>query len=590
MKDSIIKTLTTRSRKSDQQRLLAILLLIIICLFCEFTIGNKLEESAVAKIATNDNTNWAEKRYTCEQNQLPIQPKKTRYRILYLSNSHAFTGGYAPQHLQIILDLIFPGEYEIVNMSSPGMFAPEFLERFATTTNYNIDTLILPIAYISFADRMKLTNQALSAHSFFKPDIFQNLPLTFWWRNYDLGLFTNKSVEHLFRLYKYRNSSRNIWEKPLAHFLHQQIGWHSQFPFLEVDENQTWRFPDGFDRNLFDWSLYALGRKKHLMEISDLITQANKRNIPILASNLPIDFAKDPHVVNQNDFENYRKNVAKLFESTTNYVDHQNTFPKEFSTYDALHPTWHGARLHALNFALQLNALRKEKVSNNEIFSVFNKSDSAVSNEYKELLNGQYTELNNMSIRRYDLFEPKNAKDLLVRLSLTKPGSYQATEILYQLSLRLRYWQQSDFKNNFKSHTSKDTWEGTVSIEIDKARQRAKFFQDELVNLQNTRLVQFPIPNMSKRQLISSVRINIQTSGTIIKEQYRLEENILVTTYVNNKTKKNIAFTILNNRDKVSYTRIDLLGNNSYIQLSYASEFKLPQWIYTNDPIRCFGL
>ena len=238
-----------------------------------------------------------------------------------------FTGGYVSRHLQSLLNSVFPGEYEIVNLSSAGMFAPEFLQRFIAATNYDIDMVIIPIAYISLSDRMKLANQAFTSKSFFKPDVFSMLPLTFWWRNYDVGLFCNTLVEHKVKLFKYRNDLRNTWEIPLVTKLYGS-GLRGPFCFLEVDENQSWRFPDGFDRNLFDWKLYSLGRKNHLAELADLMSIASSEKIDVIASNLPIDFTKDPHAVKEEDFKQYQKQIAYIFRSADSFIDFQNFFPE----------------------------------------------------------------------------------------------------------------------------------------------------------------------------------------------------------------------------------------------------------------------
>ena len=73
--------------------LIAILIVVISMLVLELTLGGKLEKRSIEKIAASGEASWAEKRYSTEKNQLPIKPKETKFRILYLSNSHAFYRG-----------------------------------------------------------------------------------------------------------------------------------------------------------------------------------------------------------------------------------------------------------------------------------------------------------------------------------------------------------------------------------------------------------------------------------------------------------------------------------------------------------------
>jgi hypothetical protein len=566
-------------------------LLVLILFLCNLYIGEAFSRKATVEIANNSNLNWAEKRFKSDNNQLPIQRKHTPYRILYLSNSHAFTGGYVSKHLQKLLDLIYPNEYEVLNFSAAGMFAPEFLERFAATTEYGIDIVILPVAYISFSDMMKLQNQSQSSQSFFKPDIFPKLPLGFWIRNYDISLFSNKLIERVFALYRYRDKVRDSWEQPLTNLL-KKHDTSRRYLFLEVDENQSWKFPDGFDRSLFDWSLYALGRSKHLQEIQDLISLANKRNIPILASNLPIDFAKDTHKVDIQDYKNFQNELAQLFNKTATYINYQDSFPKEFSTYDALHPQWHGARLHALQFVIQLNTLRQKKVSEETIYAKFDQSDNALSSTYKTALNGDYTTLSDRSMRRYDMFAPENAKNLLTRLASTQPGSYEEEKILYQLSLRIRYWRESGFGQKTLIHNPLmgALWNNAVSLEISKATKRAEYFQEKLIALQMDRIQSFPITPLNDTQLLSTTNIQIPPAQLIQKAQYKIGGSLLVNRFNDTKSGKTISYTIINQNDNSFYSRIDLLGDGSFVQLSFSQQFKLPQWVFTKIPIKSFGI
>jgi hypothetical protein len=43
-----------------------------------------------------------------------------------------------------------------------------------------------------------------------------------------------------------------------------------------VDERKGWRFPDGFDSNLFNWKLYQNDRDSHIEDMSSLVDLAGK--------------------------------------------------------------------------------------------------------------------------------------------------------------------------------------------------------------------------------------------------------------------------------------------------------------------------
>lgn len=464
------------------------------------------------------------------------------------------------------------------------MFSPEFLQRLVSALNYDIDYLILPLAYISFSDRMGLANQAVTAQSFFKPDIYPHLPWKFWLRNYDINLYASRAVAQLCNLYQYRNDTRNLWENPFTEQLKKIPGVRKNI-FLEVDAYQSWRFPDGFDRNLFDWSLYAMGRKNHLADLQSLIQLAGQNNIDILASNLPVDFAKDPHKVNKNDFRLYQSEIRSLLETVTEYTDYQDNFPVAFTSYDALHPTWHGARLHALFFALQLNAKRTNPLPEGSICSAFTASESPVSSSYKKALNELFSSQTAFSMRRYDIFEPENAGDLLSRLALTTPGSKQEDLILYQLSLRLRYWEE----NKFIYNDTKEMITAVVTEEINKARQRVIYFKQKLIELQKIRLAEFPLSEMPETSRVDS-KILLTTKQYTIRESIFSDSQQLVKKYTDVNSGKTIAFHIQNRKDNIAYSRIDILGDGSFIQLSFKQNLTVPHWLRFDTPYKMFGI
>jgi hypothetical protein len=576
-----------KSTITNKWYILSIIIILFSLLTAEIFLGHKVEQQAIDRIKGSKNIDWAEKRFKDEHNSLPIPKKHTRYRILYLSNSHAFTGGYVPKHLQELLNKIFPDEYEVINLSHPGMFAPEFLQRFAAALNYKIDLVILPVAYISFSDRMGLTNQARTARSYFKPDIFPYLSLNFWKRNYDINLFLNDLVGHFSALYLYRNDIRKLWENPLSSFFKQTLGIPKTF-FLEADENQSWRFPDGFDHNLFDWRLYSLGRANHLADIRELLQLAETNHVPVIACNLPIDFAKDPHIVNLDDFSRYREELRTLFHHVTNYTDYQNTFPADFSTYDALHPQWHGARLHAFDFILKINQLRKQKLPEPQILSIFIQSDKPVSKEYRQCLEQPLTRSIPSSMRRYDIFEPNNAHELLERLNATKVGTWKEHRILQQLSRRIRYWGENVFFQESLYTNYSPVMAAAVKNEIYNAKIRLAFFKEKLIQLQQQRLRLFPYIFDKKDTLVKKNIIHVRNNVKIQTETYKFN-GLVLQLHKEMNSAKIFAYTVENKNKKILYTRIDILGDGSFIQCSFNGTIKLPDWLTYKKPFSMFG-
>ena len=580
----------TRPKKSEKHRFFCLLFLFLVVFISSLLVGPILEAQFLQELRGKHHLNWAQKRYISERNQLPRASKNTNYRVLYLSNSHAFTGGNVYLHLQELLNELFPGEYEVINMSAPGMFAPEFLQRFLSVSESDIDTVILPVAYISFSDLMKLKNQALTSHSFFKPDVFPKLPITFWLRHYDIDLYLNKLLERHVSLYKYRNDLRDYWEKPLVNILSIYLG-NRPYRFLEVDEFQSWKFPDGFDNKLFDWNLYSLKRKNHLNDLENLVSEIKRHQINLLPSNLPIDFEKDPHPVNTHDYRIFRTEISNLFHSFPHYIDYQDIFPKEFTTYDALHPTWHGARLHALHFLLQLNRLREKPVKETTIYSHYQLSRKHYDQFFYKMLDDNLYAETPSSMRRYDIFETSNAKELLSRFLATSPGSDEENTLLNDFAVRIRYWKETNFQVAGKESSSKsELWNETIASEISSAKNRAHFFAEKLEDIQKRRLEKFPVPHIDSNSSYSTFEIHISSDILITLKRYKIEKNIYVNIYIDKSTGKTISYSVFNNRNSLSYTRTDLLGNNSFIQLSFSPKIQIPYWVDHKQPFKKFGI
>jgi len=384
-----------KTRRDTRNYFILLVFFVFVVVLLDLFVGGKLYHQFVTSL-NESSENWQSKRFKDLEGNYPKQEKnKNTKRILYLSNSHALTGGKISIHLQTLLDLLFPSEYEIIDLSSGGMFTPEFLQRFSASLSYKIDYAILPLSYIAFSDRMGLSNQAASAHSMFHSDVIKSLPASFWFFNYDLGLFLNKLGERFVRLYRYRNELRNYWENRVSKWM-KSID-NKYVIFIDSEKNTRWKFPKGYTNNLFQWNLYTLGRDKHLDNLQTLVSLSKANNIPLISANLPIHWEKEPGGKSVNDIRLFRQELADILEKDTIYSDYQDIFPVEFSSYDALHPTWYGARLHALDFALKINKLRNNPIDESEMYHTFINSDKALSKDYLNALNGNYPPLKTLS-------------------------------------------------------------------------------------------------------------------------------------------------------------------------------------------------
>ncbi len=552
----MIAKLLTRTKKDERNRVILLFFLAFIIGFSNHYIGTHYYHQ-FSNSANKQPDKWELRRFNDLDGEYPIPDKIQKKRILYLSNSHALTGGKISNHLQKLLDSIFPNEYEIIDLSSGGMFAPEFVQKFAAALNYKIDYAILSLSYIAFSDRMGLSNQAASAHSMFQPDVLGNLPNSFWFLNYDLGLYLNKFGERYLRLYRYKNEIRNYWETPITKAMKNIDNKHVFF--IESEKSTRWKFPKGFTNNLFQWNLYTLGRNAHLNNIKSIISKANEHNIKTISANLPIHWDKEPGTKDNYDIEIFRRDLKNSLKDATIYTDYQEEFPVEFSTYDALHPTWYGARLHALDFTLKINELRKSPKDEQEIYNTFSSSDLAISIEVTSALNGKYPPLRINSFRRYDISEPKNARTLLQRVNSSILGSQTEKNHLVQLATRIAYWEQSNFKEKNDS-----LWNKVVNSEIDKFHIRMKKFKNELISIQKKKMnTKYMMPNIASSKLIKLIQHKFNNS-TIISKTYTDNLSNSFITYTLHEEQYPFAVNIYP-KNTGGYILYDILKDQSFI-------------------------
>jgi len=256
----------------ETRRLLVLLLLIAAVAILNLTVGKDLQSRRQQGLQAQALTgNWAMAAFLDPDANLPIpnKPEGLR-RIAYISNSHGATGGRVAGHMQRLLDRAAPKRFEVLDLASPGIFAPDFLQRMARALDFDLDSVVIASAYISFSDRMGLSRQASSALSFFNAGVAERLDTGFWLRNYDLGLYLNTLAARYLPLLRFRPDLYGYWKEAATDLLQRLTGSRNAL-FLNIDSQQSWRFPDGFDRNLFQWRLYSSGRDGHLGDMQDLV-------------------------------------------------------------------------------------------------------------------------------------------------------------------------------------------------------------------------------------------------------------------------------------------------------------------------------
>ena len=567
-----------------RRHLAACLVILCVMVVLELTLGSSLRSQDEDREANA--THWSRIKFRASDRT----PGKEL--ILYVSNSHAATGGKVPVHLQRLLDELQPGRYEVLDLATPGIFAPEMLERVLLGMEYQPKLVIMAVAYISFSDRMKLALQSHSARSFFKRGIFEHLPGGFWLRNYDIGLYLDTFLKQQLNIFRYRNQLRDTWEQPVVDYLKEASG-SGQILFLEVDEKERWKFPDGYDNNLFDWRLYAGDKRGHMADLAAAVEYVTARGVPLLGINLPVHWDKSAYGHDAADYQAFRQQLAAIFPGSAGFVDCQDAFPADFSTYDALHPTWHGARLHGLDIVLRLHRQGLLDVPGPDaIVDTWAALDTAVSEAYRDNLSGEYDPLDGKQFRRYDVFEPENAGILMRQLAGYRVGSHEEQDHLHRLSLRLRYWQEQPFElpGPVQDDRYAKAFQRAVRIEIERARSRAAWFQKRLVEFQSRRLLAFPLPNIDTAVLSGRKRFDMASNAALSIEEYRMPDRRLAFS-IRLTDGREIARGLLATADQPGFMRMDLLGDNSFILLLPDPEpLWLPEWVTSPEPVVRFGI
>jgi len=574
-----------RDLTTNRKRMVALALLACIVLFLEATLGHELDRLRVAQIF-QDGAGWAHGIYRGgDEARSPPPQKGDEKRIVYISNSHARTGGYVPRHLQRLLNRAAPGKFDVLDMADAGIFAPDMLQRSLKALEFKPDAVVLGVSYISFSDRMRMPLQAHTVRSFFNNGITERLSPGFWARHYDIGLYSNELVADWSALYRNRNALRNLWERPGARLLRQVTGERKRVNFLEVDESGRWRFPEGYDRNLFQWRLYATERDGHLADVRELAA-ALEGKTEILAFNTPIDFRKSLYEHNPRDYAKYRRQIREIFQDKADYFDCEDYFPKQFSTYDALHPTWHGARLHAFDIALRLST-KMPGLTEAALLDAVKADQNEDERRYTQAIE-EIPDKRAKGFRRFEISEPKNAKSLLQRLHNAAVETRRHQGFVANLAWRIDYWTNGKFPIPTRDRASK-LWKSVVVSEIEQARMRADQFKERLVELESRRLKAWPLPKVTAQSPDKKRRVNLGEKGTVSITTYRLPKQKEVVT-IQSKKGDLIGAGNRSVKDKKAYMRIDLLEDGSLILLRPFGRVTFPRWYLKETPAPNWGI
>ncbi|MGB0722780.1 MAG: hypothetical protein ACPGU7_10345 [Gammaproteobacteria bacterium] len=489
-------------------------------------------------------------------------------RIIYISNSHARTGGEAARHLQDLLERSAPGAFEVVDMADPGIFAPDMLQRVAAARGLDPDEIVLGLSYISFGDRMRLTRQAHSSRSFFNDGVFSGLSAGFWLRHYDLGLYSDQLAIRLSTLIREREAIRGLWVDALP-TLARGLGLDDRSNALVLDLNQRWRFPEGYDKNLFQWRLYAGDRDDHLADLDDLLALASSNGIPLLGIDLGTDTGKSEHPASTEDFRAYHAAVRERFPTHSRSMmlrDQGADFPTRFSTFDALHPHRLGARLHALDTALTLSdqGALKDFPPPEGLLAAYRAASREGDALYTSSLDARFSPTRPSGFRRFDLFDPPHARGLLHRLTLTTPGSAAERILLIRLARRIAFWGGYTDADERARLAQRPMLLEAYGIAVDSARRRIALFRDRLTLLQGQRLAGLPLPDLSSATLRATREAGRAGSIALFLDEYTQPGGDAIGV-IRDNAGRILAYQIRPAGGGIAYQRIDLLGDGSFV-------------------------
>ncbi|MCB9030445.1 MAG: hypothetical protein H6619_05280, partial [Deltaproteobacteria bacterium] len=286
------------------------------------------------------------------------------------------------------------------------------------------------------------------------------------------------------------------------------------------------------------------------------------------------------------DIEEYRTKLRSAFSSVTSYSDFQDWFPVRFTSYDALHPTWQGARLHALDLALRLDDNQRVKLDLEQLLEAYLKSGAQDLEEYQANVGRINQVTSSTSMRRYDIFELKQAQDLLSRVSSSQLGSGLEQRYLIELYLRLRLWSEGKFK--FSKHPLyPEIWEKAVKEEQSIALNKVEAFKLAVTELLHTKSSNLIIPDLSEMKPTKSWKIS-DTPFTVFRYTLGTEQIIDKLVFF----EREIAYRVYQGSDlKFHFMKTDLLGDGSFILINTESDrWYFPIWTYTTEPTVDWGI
>jgi hypothetical protein len=307
---------------------------------------------------------------------------------------------------------------------------------------------------------------------------------------------------------------------------------------------------------------------------------------------LPIHWQKERRRVDEDGVLNYRSTVRRLFVGKADYIDYQEGFPKEFTTYDALHPTSHGARLHAFDLALRLReaGLLPCVSSNEEILEAFLESDSALSEAFLASLKSPQAGVGSAGLRRFDFTEPSNVESLLGRVLAEPVFSPLTRRFLVQLSVRIRYWNESEFQPGRNSDWSAGVRKKAFAAEKDRAKVRIRYFVDALEGALSPGLAPFPVPDSENARLVGETTAISSGGREILTRNYLTADGREFFLSSDLETKRQFSVIVRDIRKGLTYERVDVLGNGSFLELHLAPQtVHIPNWVSRKEPVVEFG-